>query len=54
MTETNHVPKFIIENYSDVKIEKALLYIAQLYLYQFTKTINIFRVGTPNPFIFKT
>ena len=43
-TEPNHVPKFIIDYYSVVKIKKSLVYRAQLDLYLFTKMINIFRV----------
>ena len=53
MTEPNHTPKFIIVHYSVVKTDQYLVYIAQLDLYQFTKKINIFRVGTPNSFILK-
>ena len=53
MTEPNHTPEFIIEHYSFDKTYQYLVYIAQLDIHQFTKMINIFRVGTPNPFIFK-
>ena len=53
MTDSKHTPKFIIVYYYIVIIDKYLVHKAQLYLYQFTKRINMFRVGTPQPFIFK-
>ena len=53
MKEPIYIPKFIIEHYSVVKTDQFLVYIAQLDIYQFMEMINIFNVGTPNPFIFK-
>ena len=53
MTDSKHTPKFIIVYYYIVIIDKYLVHKAQLYLYQFTKRINMFRFGTPQPFIFK-
>ena len=53
MTDSKHTPKFIIVYYYVVIIDKSLVHIAQLDLYQSTKRINMFRVGTPQPFIFK-
>ena len=53
MTEPNHTPKFIIAHYSVVKTDKSLVYIAQLDLYLFTKTINMFKVGTGKPLFSK-
>ena len=54
MKEPNHTPNFIIAHYSVVKTDKYLVYIAQLDLYQFTKMINTFMVGTLIPLLFKT
>ena len=53
LTDPNHSPQFIISHYSVFKTNKYFVYIAQLDLDQFTKMINMFRVGTPQPFIFK-
>ena len=53
MTDSNRTPKFIIAYFYVVKTDTYLVYIAQLNIYQFTKMINMFRVGTPQPFIFK-
>ena len=53
MTDSNPTPKYIIAHYSVVEVDKYLVHITQLDLDQFTKMINMFRVGTPQPFIFK-
>ena len=53
MTYPNNTPQFITSNYSVVKTNKYLVYKAQLDLDQFTKMINIFRIGTLKPFLFK-
>ena len=53
MTEPIYIPKFIIEHYYVVKTDQSLVYKTQLDLYQFIKMINMFRVGTPIPLIFK-
>ena len=53
MIDSNHTPKFIIAYYSVFKTDISLVHITQLDLDQFTKMINMFRVGNPQPFIFK-
>ena len=53
MTDSNHTSKFIIAYYYVVKTDKYLVHIAQLDLEQFMKIIDMFRVGTPQPFLFK-
>ena len=53
MTDSNRTPKFIIAYFYVVKTDTYLVYIAQLNIYQFTKMFNMFRVGTPQPFLFK-
>ena len=53
MTDSNHTPQLIIAHNYVVKKEAYLVYIAQLEVDQFTKIINMFSVGTPQPFIFK-
>ena len=53
MADSNHTPQLIIAHNYVVKKEAYLVYIAQLEVDQFTKIINMFSVGTPQPFIFK-
>ena len=53
MTDSNHAPQLIIAHSSVVKTEAYLVYIAQLEIDHITKIINMFRVGIPQPFIFK-
>ena len=53
MTDSNHTHKFIIAYYYFIKTDKSLVHISQLDLDQFTKIINMFRVGTPQPILSK-
>ena len=53
MIDSNSTPQFIIAHYSFVRKKTSLVYIAQLYIYQLKKIINMFRVGTTQPFLFK-
>ena len=53
MIDSNNTPKFRIAYYYVVKTDKSETHIAQIDLNQFIKIINMLRVGTPQPFIFK-
>ena len=53
MTHSKPTPQLILAHYSVFKIDKSLLYRGQLDLNQFMKMINMFRVGTPQQFLFK-
>ena len=53
MIDSDAAPQFITANLSVVRTETYLLYIEQLYMDQFIKMVNMFRVETPQPFFFK-
>ena len=53
MIDLNLSPKFKMAHSSVTKSDKSLVYIEQLKIFKFTKMINMFRAGTPQPFFFK-
>ena len=53
MTDLNLAPQFKYSTLLYCKIEESLVHIEKLEIYQFTEMINMFRVGTPQPFFEK-